>query len=946
MPSYVLPQALIYQEFTLAPTALTEPLRACPVGPQYALFRYSDSDEKATIKVTDSYEPDADESFLWPGRPAGGVVDTDYTQVYIDDALLQYYSDPGGDASNIQVVDGYRNRIRFDALVLQTKNGFSRSGVFLDRDVAVGDVLDISASACGDPYSIRAQILELVADEIPAVIDAAEAESGNNATQSESSSYDQTAGALNNVCIESVDTSGYDGREDGQISETYEVEVVKSGSGGDAETAILRVTALSGTEDPVEITPEDFGVATDIGGRGLTVTFNNDGCGSSSSPSAGVDADDFIVGQKWQVEVNQQYTVPTVSSGGTYLGAYDTTYIVEVSKGGDIGTAEVRISTTTGVDASGPVVVTALGTAVVVGTQGVTLTFVTGPQGLVTGDRFLIGVETVGEGAVKTVVLSTPLPPALRGICEVIGSSSSSSSSSGTPPDLAVIFYIKKDIEVEENREGYAPLVNWEQSETQITTKAGIIAYDATWTNGGVMQPLPVKDGEVYVSYRALIFQWVGSVGTISDVSDINDQFSQAAVIDQDNPLVYGVYNALLNSNGEDVKFTAVGASSPMELEDWIDALEVLKGRSDVYSLVPLTYDKEVIDAFVSHVEAMSAADVGRWRIAWFTQQAVTEKAVYTTSLDPTREGEVVLATITDDPDTTGTQYTLVTAEGEKFLTGGVSISPGDIVRAQYQDDGFGNTTYSEYVIDAVQNDEEIRLVSGPSSPIITPSKIEIWRNLNKTQIATEMALKPGLWTSRRAYLVWPDEVGNAGETVPGYFLCCSLAGLRGASLPHRPLTNVEIIGWDDLTRTTEFFNEPQLNTLAAAGWWIVTRDPNDGTVYTRHQLSTNNLDLNRKEQSVTTNVDSISYTLLNRLKVYIGRGNVTPVMLGIVEGEILSVLDYFSNFTVQDILGPQIISYEIARLEQSELLKDRIIADIPIVIPYPFNNAEVHLII
>jgi len=942
MPDYVLPQALIHQEFTLVPTALTEPLRACPIGPQYALFRYSDSDEKPLIKVTENYNPDADEDFLWPGRPAGGVVDEDYTRIFIDDALLQYYNDPGGDLSIIQAVEGYRNRVRFDALVLQTKNGFNRSGVFLDRDVAPGDVIKLVASVCdGEASELEAQVLSLVADAIAAIIGAPDAETNNSATQSASTSDAQTAGAENMVIVEDVDGSAYDGREDGEISETYEIEVVQASTDGDAETARLRVTALSGTDTAVEITPEDFGVATDIGSRGLTVTFNNDG--SSSSPGSGIDVDDFVVGQKWQVTVNQAYTAPTVSSGGTYLGAFDTTYVAEVTKGGDIGDAEIRVSTTTGVDASGPSVVTALGTAVVVGTQGVTLTISAAAQGLVTGDKFDIAVEAIGEGVVKTAVLATPLPVGMRGICEV---GSSSSLSSGTPPDLAATFYIKKDIEVSEDRIGYAPLVNWEQSETEITTKSGIIAYDATWTNSGVMQPLPVKDGAVYVGYRALVFQWVDSVGTIADVSEIPGSFSEAPIIDQDNPLVFGVYNALLNSNGEDVKFTAIGASSPIELEDWLLALEVLKGRDDVYSIVPLTFDKQVLDAVASHVEAMSAADVGRWRIAWFCQQAVTEKAVYTTSLDPVREGEVILATITDDPDTSGSQYTLVTAVGEKFLTGGTLIRPGDIVRAQYTDDGFGNTTYSEYVVDAVLNDEDIRLVSGPSTPITTAAKIEIWKNLNKTETSVEMALKPGLWTSRRVYLVWPDEVGNAGETVPGYYLACSLAGLRGASLPHRPLTNIELIGWDDLSRTTEYFTEPQLNTMAASGYWIVTRDPNDGTVYSRHQLSTNNLDLNRREQSVTTNVDSISYTLLKRLAIYIGRGNVTPAMISIIEGEILSVLDFFSNFVVQDILGPQIISYTIQQLEQHPTLKDRILAVIPIEVPYPLNNLEVHLVI
>ena len=941
MADYVVPQALIHQEFRLQPTALARPLRACPLGPQYALFRYSDSDEKPAIRVTSSYNPDADEAFAWPGRPAGGVVDTDYTGVYMDDALLEYYSDPGGDGSEIRAVSGYRNRIRFDALVLKTANGFSRSGVFLDRDVAPGDMLDIIATACGEPYDIRTQILSLVADEVAAVISAPEDDPDNQPARSETETNSFIAGDENDVVIESVDVTTYDGREDGQVEETYTVVVTQPSTGGDAETARLEITRQSDGTIFSDVQPGDFGDTADPTvideDRDLTAVFNNT-AGSSSWP---VDADDFLIGQTWQITVSQDFTPPTVASDGVYLGAADTTYIVRITKGGDVGDAEFTVSTTTGIDASGPTVISALGTALPVGTQGTTVTFSGATEGFCLDDVFTIDVTAVTEGAVKTVVVATPLPAAVRGICL----DSSSSSSSGTPADLAVTFYIKADIEVPENRVGFAPLVNWEQSETEITLKSGIIAYDATWTNAGVLQPLNVKDGIVYINYRALVRQWVDTVGTIDDVSLIPDTFDDAPIIDQDNPLVFGVYNTLLNCDGEDVKFTGIGASSPIELEDWLAALQVLRGRDDVYSLVPLTFDKQVIDAVVSHVEAMSTAEEGRWRIAWFSQQAETELGIYTVSEALGREGEVVLATITDDPDTSGTQYTLVSASGEKFITGDNPVSAGMILRAQYQDDGFGNITYSEYVIDDVLNDEELRLHTGPDVPINTPSKIEVWENLNKTQIATNLATKPGLWNSRRAYLVWPDEIGNAGETVPGYYLCCSLAGLRSASLPHRGLTNAEVIGWDDLTRTTQFFNEPQLDTMAGAGWWIVTQAP-DGDVYTRHQLSTNNLDLNRREQSVTTNVDSISYLLLDRLAPYIGRGNVTPTMVNIVEGVIRGTMDYFADFVVQDELGPQVLSYEVAELRQHPLLADRILARIPTVIPYPFNNAEVYLII
>lgn len=943
MPSYVLPQVLVYQEFSIAPTELTEPLRACIVGPQYALFRYSDADEKLNIKITDSYNPDGDETYDWPGRPAGGVVDQDYTKVYMDDALLQYYHESSGAGSTVQSVSGYRNRLYFSSLVLQSKNGYARSAAFHERDVAVGDVLDIMGSNCGEIYRLRASILGFVPDVVPAVVHAAQTDVDNKPTQTSSGSATQTGGDTNQVDVTSVDASAYDGRADGQISETYIVEVISGSTGGNAQTAILRVTSQSGTDPVQEIVPAAFGSPTSIGSRGAKVTFDNTG---SSSSGPGVDPDDFIVGQTWSVSVQQAYTAPAPTSGGDYLGASDTSYIVEVTKGGDIGTAEITVRTTTGIDASGPTVVVALSTAVPVGTQGVTLTFTSATHGLCKGDKFIIPVEAVGEGAIRTVILSNNLPDGLRGIC-VTSSSSSSSSSSGTPPDLDVTFYIKTNIEVPANRTGAAPLVNWEQSETQITLKSGITAYDASWTIGGVVQPLPVKDGEVYVEYRALVRQWVGSVGSISDVGEIADVFDEAPVIDKDNPLVFGVYNALLNSSGTPVKFSAVGASSPITLDDWVDVLDILHGRDDVYSLVPLTQDKQVQDAFVGHVEAMSAPEVGRWRITWLNSALETEESVYTCS-EAVGAGDcdTVLATITDDPDAAGTQYTLLTAAGEKFISGDQDVKIGDIVRCNYHDDGFGNETYEEYVIDDILTEEELRLYSGPSSAINTPSKIEIWRNLNKTEQAEALAKKPGLWDTRRAYLVWPDQIGNAGTIVPGYYLCCSLAGLRSASLPHRPLTNVEIIGWDDVSRTTEYFTEDQLNTMAASGYWIVTQDPNDGDVYSRHQLSTDNLDLNRREQSVTTNVDSISYTFLRRLAPYIGRANVTPTMIAIIKGEILSILDYFANFVVQDILGPQILDYTIDTLEQHPLLKDRILAIIPIEVPYPLNNVELHLVI
>jgi hypothetical protein len=933
MANYVLPQVLVFQEFAEQPSAAQQPLLACIIGERYDLHRYSDADEKPGIKVTDSYNPDDEECYSWPGRQAGGVVDLDYTKVFIDDALLQYFNDPVGSGSVITYVAPNKNRIRAQSKIWQTANGYDRSAELL-RNVQIGDVIKIVASACGDPVTFWSQVVGLEADVTPSAVGAAAADAANQAALIAAVSFAKIAGITNLVDISAADGSTYDGLDEGDPQETYTIEVIGASVGGDATTGILKVTSASGNDDQAAVTPAAFGAPTAIGTRGLSVTFDNS-IGSSSSGES--DPDDFRIGQQWAVTVVQTYNPPTPTSGGAYGGLQDTTYVVEVTRGGKFTASEkplIQVTTTTGIDVSGPSQVTGSGVSVPVGTQGVTVQFV--GDGLNRGDKFYVVVAAAAPGAVRTLLLANNLPDALRGICEVVGSSSSSSSSSGSAPDLDVTLFIKKDIEVPQLRTGN--LENWTQSPTEICLESGITAYDSEWQSGGTLIPLPVKDGEVYVEHRDRVAVSCTSVGTVENTSDVP---AELGTVHPDNPLAYGVYKALLNSNGQEVKYVGVcGQTYELDLEDWLDALEKLVGRDDVYQPVALTQDLSVHQAVLAHCEAQSAPEKGRWKIGWMNLAADEVIGIYTQHAD----GEPLLATITDDPDTSGTQHTLVEVEDGELITNGVRA--GDTLRAEYTSDGMGGTTYSEYVIDSVINEESLRLLTGPSAPVTVASKVEIWRTLTKTELATQQATKPGLFSSRRAYLVWPDELGDAGLTVKGYFLCAALAGLRSGVLPHAGLTNVELIGFDDLSRTDPFFSATQLDTLAASGYWIVAQDEDTGQVYTRHQLSTGDQDnLFEKEQNITTNLDDISKLYLARMRQFIGRGNVTPTMIDIIRGEILAVTALLKNNIVSNRLGPQVINAKIIELAVHPTLRDRVVARIELELPFPLNNIELHLI-
>lgn len=936
MPNYVLPQVLVFQEFATVPAAALQPLLACIVGEQFSLHRYSDATEKAGILVTSNYDPAHENCYLWPDRPAGGIVDQSYTRVFIDNALLQYFHNAASLASPIYAVGPAKNRIRASAKIFASGNGFVRD-VSLLRDVLPGDSIKILASVCdGDPVVYKSSVVGLVADTLAAIVSPATSDVGNTGVLIASTSHSQIAGKHNDVEILSVNGASYDGLADGNPIEAYTVEVIGASVGGNATTALLKVTSASGNDDQAVVTPAAFGSPTSIGTRGLTATWTTGG--SSSSGGTPVPPTDFLIGQKFIIHVTQAFTPPVEASGGVYVGPSDTTYVVTVTTGGKFsgGAPKITVSTTTGIDLSGPTPVTTSAVFVPAGTQGVLIKF-TGTE-LNKGDRYYIPVAATKPGAIRTLVLANTLPPGIRGFCSIVPDTSSSSSS-GADPLLDVTLYIKKNIEVTENRLGFAPLVNWTQTQGEICIEDNIVSYDSSWEIGGVPQPLPVEDGAVYVQHRDRISDHCSIVGTITDVSAVP---LALGTVDPDNPLAFGVFKALSNSGGQPVKYLGVcGAASGLVLNDWLTALNILVGRDDVYGLVPLTQNEAVLQAFQAHCDDQSSPENGRWRICWLNMAAQQPIPVYVTQIGNTNP---LLATIVQDPDEPPPAYVDVESGGAEFITKGVKS--GDTVRALYTSDGFGNLSYTEFTVDLVINQDTIRLLAGPAAPVNVPSKIEIWRTLSPDALAANLATYPGIFSDRRAYLVWPDVVGDAGQTFPGYFLCAALSGLRSGVLPQQGLTNISVSGFDDLSRTTVLFSATQLNTMAASGYWIVTQDPNDGTVFTRHQLSTGSqADLNTKEQSITTNLDSISYLFLNRMKPFIGQGNVTPTMINILQGEILAVIAQLSNTITIDRLGPQIITAKILDLAPSPTLLDRIVAHISVTLPFPLNNLELHLI-
>ena len=920
--AYVLPQVKVFQEFRLAPVATAGVLNAHISGGHADLFRYSDANEKQSILIG-SYDYLNDTSYSWPAIQAGSVVDLDYVKLFGEEVKLKYYQNDAGVGGTVVPVAGYPNRIKANGVAFASNgSSYPKSAALKDRGAKVGDAVYVRGVNGSTTYELNTKIVELLGDDVAAAIASASAASTNKTSQSAATSVDDLGSVKNSITV-TANAASYDGREDGAIDEYYTVEVIQSSRDGDLTTGKLRVTTSSGLDNVASVTPAAAGGFTTIGTRGLSIEFDINATASASSHAVAdeVSPNDLVVGQKWRVHVVQSFTPSAATSAGTYTGTKDTTYIVEVTKGGAFASSpEISVSTTNGVDYAAPLVVNAASTAFNVGNEGVTVSF--NNTGLCKGDKYYITVTAVASGYLRTLVLADDLPTEIQ-----------------SAADLDIKLFILKNIEIPKNREESAPNVNYTASLTELILKENATAFDSEWTDAGVKVALPIESATLYLQYRAWLPTYVSEFGSINDTASIP---ATLGTLHPDNPLAWGVFMALQNSNGQEVRFTAV--SDPLDVQAWLAVLDVVGDREDLYNLVPLTFDQTVLDAYSAHAKDQSGEEVGRWRAVVLGVRADRTKSVVDAS--STTDKEEALATISDDPLTSGTQYTRlsVPANNAKFVTKGVRA--GDKVRYFYATDGFNRVSYTEYTVNSVISENSLNLKSGPAAPVAVAQKVEIWRSQNNTEYSTFVAEKCGKYSSPRVVAIANDNVTlSAYSGQPSYYLAAAVAGLRSGVNPHQGLTSVSLSGVDYIGEAITNMNVAQLNTIAGSGGWIIIK-AEDGSFINRHAVTTDNTDLNRREEQVRTNVDNMSYAFRRGLVPYIGRTNVTSGTLTDIDITLRGIGDGFKSDVGFANIGPQLIDYEIVELRQHAVLKDHVVAVINLTIPYPLNNIDLKLVV
>ena len=583
-------------------------------------------------------------------------------------------------------------------------------------------------------------------------------------------------------------------------------------------------------------------------------------------------------------------TGTTPTSGGTYTGLQDTTYVLEIVVGGEVGYDAVSFKVTTidGYDAGLTQVVTGAATYPV-GNYGVTADFVDVSGNIYTaGDRYTIAVTAAAAGPIRTLILADPL------------------TGYGSGAALAVTLGLTDDIELD--------IDNWTATATTVTV-AIAATQEGSWL--GTLQSHNLLGGDVYVQYRELL-TGVTVVNQLSSVTEATDVEAQCGPIHEDNPLALMVYTAILGAAGTPVWFIALSGDNTA---GYTAALNVLAESDTPYSLVPFNTTRAIGTLVQSHVDTLSAPDRSMFRIMWRGCDIAQENAFYTEDSGSSD----LLATIA-----TG----VLTCSNATFVTEAIRAS--DTVRINYTPLAGGGESYDEYDVLSVDSDTQLTLDTTDS--VTAPAvRMEVWRTYTLNEYAAAIYAEAVAHDDHRVRVLWsqPLTVSTFTDLSKAY-LAAFFAGLRSAVAPHQPLTNVTVSGIDVVN--TVAFGATQLDSMAGNGVWLVIKDV-QGDIYTRHQLTTDNTSLWLSEDSVVTNFDQVCRQYRDAVKDLYGRGNATQAMLDLIRSRLYATTSSITSRDYAAELGPQIIDFSIVRLYIDETARDHVWCNSNIELPAPMNE-------
>lgn len=834
--------------------------------------------------------------FSYPERTDNEKIDLATIKVKVENGYAVYYTKLIGTDGTAQA--NVANKIRFANLVLRGGNGFNRSNQ-IPRDVQIDDEVVVFKTIGSTLVKHRSKIIGFEADIQSSSVGTATSDSYNAATQSAGSSFSQIAGTVNNVAISSVNVSGYQSLADGYINRVYFVTVTV---GGAPASAKLKIESADGLDNVDNVTPAAFGSPTPLGTKGATVTFSTSG------------GDVFVVGQKWQITVNQAFTAPTPTSSGTYTGTTNKTYIITVSRGGLYTSSQpplLTVTTSDGSEFSDNIAVTAAATPVSISNQGVQIAFSAGSGGLRKGDRYYISVTGPTPQQIRTILLQSELPTSLVGT------------------DVNVDFGYLVTQEIPSSRTSPSNGLNWVANQTNVTIQSEVYLKDKDFNF-----PVRLKSGKIFVHYRF----WKKFANLQPQLIQSQEQISAlyGNIVIQ-NPLAYCANLALEHSplnfrqqlspafvNLYSGIFVVPVSTDPDDITNWQNCIDELYDYPDFYNIVPLTERQDVITLFANFVSEQSTASVGRYKTLWITADPNTFAPIVNQST--TTNSNHALATVSDTETANFFNVVTVTSGNTQFLSGPVPVKPGDKLRINFTTNFDGSESYQEFTVKQVISDTRVTLVENVGSAITVPIRVEIWRDLKKGDLVQYLDnfynyLRATTINTKRIRIAYPN-VLVSGSDGSIYRLPnrtgAILATISSHSLIHQSLLNVVLNS--NVSAANNRLSSAYYQALAEKGFIVVDLDEQDNGTYVRYSKSLfrgpEDFDsiLFRNEVSVR-NTDGLIKFIQFRVRELLGNLNFIEDLENVISGRISLAVEEIKTAMTHPSLGSPVDQVTVADL-------------------------------
>lgn len=456
------------------------------------------------------------------------------------------------------------------------------------------------------------------------------------------------------------------------------------------------------------------------------------------------------------------------------------------------------------------------------------------------------------------------------------------------------------------------------------------------------------------VGYRALR---TDKSQTILQIDGETNREAELGEASHDNPLSLAVQLALANTTGI-VKALSIASN---DSEGYSIARDVLESDSSVYALVPLTMDSSIQAAFKAHVQQLSTPVEAAWRVLICSTALPTNKysaGSVTTSasayIRQTRAGAdpYTYRTLLIDPDldfiTAGVVPTDIINIGTFTLGGGQTLPTGTVAAdfiGTWEVSAVIDSNTLELISADVAYDYNVTATSQSNGQFI-PYKA--YRLMTVSEQADYVAAVSNQYNSNRVWNVFPDSVSVMIDNVavpelPGYYLAAAHAGMVAGFPVQQGFTNIGVAGIVDLQHSNYYFTRTNLNSMAETGTCLYVQAVQGGTPYCRHELTTDISVLEYREQLKVKNWDFLSYYYYDKLKSFIGSWNITPEMLNTVRATVIASSELLMSQKLPKV-GAPLIGYQITKLEQNPVNKDRITLVIQIEIVSPANYIDVAL--